>query len=88
MKKAIVAFCILLGLVACLKDTKKLVGIEKVLPGSPPLIPHDIQGRQKCAACHVGPSSPRELRTSHPERLNCMQCHIYERTKDPFERHH
>ncbi|MEP1095625.1 MAG: hypothetical protein ABJG78_10980 [Cyclobacteriaceae bacterium] len=46
-----------------------------VLDGSPPAIPHDLQIRGSCLACHGGPSAPKEIRVSHPERVNCLQCH-------------
>lgn len=46
------------------------------LPGSPPPIPHALQLRESCLACHAGPSAVREIRTTHPERVNCRQCHV------------
>jgi cytochrome c-type protein NapB len=46
-----------------------------VMPGSPPPIPHALQMRESCLACHAGPGAVVEIRTSHPERLNCRQCH-------------
>lgn len=46
------------------------------LPGSPPPVPHTLQLRENCLACHAGPSAVAEVRTSHPERLNCRQCHV------------
>ncbi|QCD62249.1 nitrate reductase cytochrome c-type subunit [Tenacibaculum maritimum] len=52
------------------------VGTNKALPTSPPIIPHQIQLRENCLACHAGPSAPKEIRVSHPERTNCKQCHI------------
>ncbi|MDW3196779.1 MAG: cytochrome c3 family protein [Cytophagales bacterium] len=45
------------------------------LPGSPPPTPHDLQMRENCLACHAGPAAPREILVSHPERVNCRQCH-------------
>ncbi|WP_139957324.1 multiheme c-type cytochrome [Flavicella sediminum] len=52
------------------------VGIlNKALRSSPPVIPHQIQLRENCLACHAGPSAPKEIRVSHPERVNCRQCH-------------
>ena len=45
------------------------------LPGSPPPIPHALQMRENCVACHAGPAAVPELRTSHPARVNCRQCH-------------
>lgn len=47
-----------------------------VLPTSPPAIPHSLQLRENCLVCHSGPGSVPELRTSHPERLSCQQCHV------------
>ena len=45
------------------------------LPGSPPPIPHALQMRENCRACHAGPGAAAELRTTHPERVSCRQCH-------------
>ena len=46
------------------------------LAGNPPPIPHTLHLRDNCVACHAGPSAPLEIRTSHPERENCRQCHV------------
>ena len=46
------------------------------LAGNPPPIPHTLQLRDNCLACHGGPSAPLEIRTSHPEREQCRQCHV------------
>ena len=27
-------------------------------------------------ACHGGPAAVEEIRTTHPERGNCRQCHV------------
>lgn len=43
---------------------------------SPPVIPHQIQMRENCLSCHAGPSAPKEIRTTHPNRINCRQCHV------------
>ncbi|OEK08183.1 cytochrome C [Flavivirga aquatica] len=51
------------------------VGVNNALQGSPPVIPHQIQMHENCLACHAGPSAPKEIRVSHPERVNCRQCH-------------
>jgi cytochrome c-type protein NapB len=45
------------------------------MAGSPPPIPHALQMRENCLACHAGPGAVDELRTSHPERAGCRQCH-------------
>lgn len=46
------------------------------LAESPPVIPHDLQLRGNCLACHMGPGAVEEIRTTHPERANCRQCHV------------
>ena len=43
---------------------------------SPPSIPHDLQSRGNCVACHAGPAAVAEIRTTHSERTNCRQCHV------------
>lgn len=48
----------------------------QALPGSPNLIPHSVRSRSNCLACHGGPGAIAELRTDHPERVNCRQCHV------------
>jgi cytochrome c-type protein NapB len=47
---------------------------------APPPIPHDLHLRGNCLACHAGPGAVIELRTDHPERANCRQCHLVEET--------
>lgn len=49
---------------------------NQALPGSPPVIPHQLQLHENCLSCHAGPSAPKEIRVSHPERINCRQCHV------------
>ncbi len=51
-------------------DTK-----QQALLGSPPIIPHSLEMRNNCLACHAGPSAPKEIRVTHPNRVNCRQCH-------------
>ncbi|MDO5969095.1 multiheme c-type cytochrome [Flavivirga aquimarina] len=51
-------------------------GVNNALLGSPPMIPHQIQLRENCLSCHAGPSAPKEIRVTHPERVNCRQCHV------------
>lgn len=58
------------------KGTIPKAGENSVLEGSPPVIPHQIQMRESCLSCHAGPSAPKEIRVSHPERINCRQCHV------------
>lgn len=56
------------------------------LPGGPPPIPHRLQLRGNCLACHGGPGAVREIRTTHPERANCRQCHVPQDTDATFRR--
>jgi len=49
---------------------------QAAMPGAPPPIPHALEMRNNCLACHGGPGAPREVRTTHPERSNCRQCHV------------
>ena len=50
---------------------------RRAMPEGPLWIPHDAQLRSNCLACHSGPGAVREIRTDHPERANCMQCHLF-----------
>ena len=43
---------------------------------SPPPIPHDLQSRGNCLPCHAGPAAVSVVRTAHPERADCRQCHV------------
>jgi len=56
------------------------------LPGSPPPIPHDLQMRENCQACHVGPGTVLEIRMKHQWRGHCWQCHVPDRPVEPFRR--
>ncbi len=51
-------------------------GVNNALVGSPPIMPHQIQMHENCLSCHAGPSAPKEIRVTHPERVNCRQCHV------------
>lgn len=46
------------------------------LGGSPPPIPHSLQLREDCIACHTGPAAVAEIRVEHGSRGNCRQCHV------------
>lgn len=45
------------------------------LGGSPPPVPHSLQLRENCIACHTGPAAVAEIRVSHAARGDCRQCH-------------
>ena len=44
--------------------------------GSPPPIPHSLQLRDDCIACHTGSAAVAEIRVEHGSRGNCRQCHV------------
>jgi len=78
-------------------DTKLFVDIDWMsvptprlgrteLPGAPPPIPHELQMRGDCIACHVGPGAVATIRVEHPSRGNCRQCHVPETTAGLFSR--
>ncbi len=48
---------------------------DRAWKGAPPTVPHAIDMRIHCLACH-GPKGKPGLRTPHPDRPNCVQCHI------------
>jgi len=67
--------------------TKKFVEIDwksikaprlgrSFLSSSPPPIPHALQMRENCIACHTGPGAVVEIRVDHSARGNCRQCHV------------
>ncbi|MCK6503551.1 nitrate reductase cytochrome c-type subunit [Myxococcota bacterium] len=41
---------------------------------APPVIPHRTLMRERCMSCH-GPNGRDALRSSHPDRQSCEQCH-------------
>ena len=49
---------------------------NNVLVTSPPVIPHQLEMHENCLSCHAGPNVPKEIRVTHPERINCRQCHV------------
>lgn len=56
------------------------------LPGAPPPIPHELQMRGNCIACHVGPGTVAAIRVEHPSRGNCRQCHVPQTDVPPWQR--
>jgi cytochrome c-type protein NapB len=44
-------------------------------PLAPPTIPHPTWMRSDCMSCH-GPQGLYGLRTPHPDRQSCQQCHV------------
>lgn len=52
--------------------------------GAPPVMPHSAFMRENCVACHTGPAAREEIRTSHPERIRCRQCHVERQADEEF----
>ena len=47
---------------------------ERASPQAPPATPHSTWLRNDCLSCH-GRTAHAGMRTSHPERRQCLQCH-------------
>lgn len=52
--------------------------------GAPPVMPHPKFMRENCQACHAGLAAREAIRTTHPERANCTQCHVEQRSTTEF----
>lgn len=53
-------------------------------PLAPPVIPHPVYMREDCLACHDGAAAREEIRTTHPERARCRQCHVEQQSTGRF----
>lgn len=53
----------------------------RAFPGAPPLIPHSTWMRSECMSCH-GYEGLQGIRTTHPWRIQCQQCHAPSATMD------
>ncbi|MEX1186845.1 MAG: hypothetical protein WEA80_09675 [Gemmatimonadaceae bacterium] len=52
-------------------------GVAQRTAGSGPApIPHTLVFRGNCLSCHAAPAAVAEIRTTHPERADCKQCHL------------
>lgn len=65
-------------------DKQNLRAGHRLFEGAPPVIPHPVFMREDCLACHSGPAAREEIRTSHPERTRCLQCHLPQSTVGEF----
>ena len=45
-------------------------------PVGPPYIPHRLQDREDCRACHLGQAAADVIVPAHGDRANCRQCHL------------
>jgi len=57
---------------------------SRLSDASPPVMPHSKFMRENCLACHSGPAAREEIRTSHPERARCSQCHVSVQSRSTF----
>lgn len=48
---------------------------------APPTVPHKTFMRENCSSCH-GPKGEHAIRTPHPYRSQCQQCHVAELSQD------
>jgi cytochrome c-type protein NapB len=55
---------------------------SRAWPGAPPRMPHGVWMRENCTSCHGLVARPG-LRTPHPNRQNCQQCHVPEGAVPP-----
>jgi cytochrome c-type protein NapB len=54
---------------------------ERAWGGAPPVIPHPTFLRERCMSCH-GPTGNDPIRTTHPWRQSCTQCHAPDAERD------
>lgn len=47
---------------------------SRAFAGAPPTMPHPTAMRENCLSCHDA-GRPNAIRTTHPERTSCAQCH-------------
>lgn len=58
--------------------------VPRAWPGAPPMVPHRTFMRSDCMSCH-GPKGLFALRTPHPERQSCSQCHVSVAASDQWQ---
>lgn len=49
---------------------------------APPTMPHRKFLRENCQSCHSSESPFLSMRGPHPERSNCVQCHVADSTQE------
>jgi len=59
-------------------------GGPRAYEGAPPMIPHSTWMRVNCMSCH-GFASQQGIRTTHPWRTNCQQCHAPSSTLEQIQ---
>ena len=91
------------------QDLEQVTAENVSILGAPPLIPmdHPVEigddvseyenGGEACLECHNDPENDEAPQTGHPERNNCLQCHVSEsddnataddfKVENTFEKH-
>lgn len=64
-------------------DTPRLG--QSFISNSPPPVPHSLQLREDCIACHTGPGAVTEIRVKHAIRGDCRQCHVVAVQTSPLQ---
>ena len=54
---------------------KETTLLPRAFEGAPPFIPHEVEADTECLDCHRLGDNDAAI-TPHPERVNCLQCHI------------
>ncbi len=54
---------------------------DRAQPGAPPVTPHPVNLREDCTSCHGTMARPG-IRTTHPWKTQCVQCHAPGATLD------
>lgn len=69
----------MIGLLVTLLGLLVLSGYNSIESGAqagyPPTVPHSIENRQNCLMCHESGVMGATV-TTHPERPNCVSCHV------------
>lgn len=62
------------------QGTKRIEKLPRMHPSAPPVLPHKVFMHENCLACHGKDSKSGVVKTQHQERLNCLQCHVEQKS--------
>jgi len=74
--KPIIYLMFALFLLSCEQKQEKYLHINEAYIGAPKTIKHDMDGYEDCLSCHTDNGDEDATQTPHPERINCIQCHV------------
>ena len=74
--KTLIAFIITLLIIACADKPRYYIEDNQASIGAPLLINHELEGYEDCLDCHTKGADDEATATTHPERTNCIQCHV------------